>query len=239
MAERPIFVSESTGQMLVREIFVKLEWHSGFAAIQKEKNVEGLHLAAATAGFTPLLEISSKSEKTVGQRLSAFHLRVQSKLHGEIPLESAFQGSKVFKHGGPFNDLYTTDARSAKRDTRLRESGELVGFDFDGVHFPLEPKTVFYDWLYINAIYPHRRWCEILYEYAGFTDIEFNPRRSISCQARSCALFLTLMRRGILDESVSSLESFVRIIRSYDYHPELRAENRLSTRAFSFEAEQI
>jgi hypothetical protein len=164
---------------------------------------------------------------------------VRSKLHGNIPLESAFQGSKVFEHGGPFNDLYCTDARTAKRDERLRESGQLVGFDFEGTLFPLEPKTIFYDWLYINAIYAHRHWCEILYQYAGFTDIEFNPSRSISCQARSCALFLTLMRRGILDESVSSIDNFVQIIRSYDYRPELRAHNRVSTRTFSFEAEQI
>lgn len=48
--------------------------------------------------------------------------------------------------------------RDAKRDPRLQASGRLTGFRFNGSSFPLEPKTAFYDWLYINAIYPHREW---------------------------------------------------------------------------------
>jgi Aldo/keto reductase family len=35
--------------------------------------------------------------------------------------------------------------------------------------------------------FTHREWLERLYRYAGFTDIEFNPSKSINCQARSCA----------------------------------------------------
>src|SRR5688572_17405993 len=58
-------------------------------------------------------------------------------------------------------------------------------FRFNGYSFPLEPKTVFYDWLYINAIYPHREWLQRPCKDAGFTDIEFNPSKSINCQARS------------------------------------------------------
>jgi hypothetical protein len=30
-----------------------------------------------------------------------------------------------------------------------------------------------------------------LNKYVGFTDIEFNPSKSINCQARSCALFVS------------------------------------------------
>ena len=140
MAERPIFVPIFDGQELVREIFFALQWSSGFAAIQKQKNIRALHQAAADAGFSPLLEISTKSENKRGRHLSAFHIKVPTKNHGKIKLELAFQGSKVFERGGPFTDLYDKkdhEIGEAKRDSRLKESGALVGFRFDGVDFPL------------------------------------------------------------------------------------------------------
>jgi hypothetical protein len=219
MAERPIFVPAPDDPQLVREIYLRLRWHPGFAVSQKEKNVLELHAAAAAAGYSPLLEVSSKSAEKLGRHLSAFHLKVQSQL-GEIPLESAFQGSKVFERGGPFTDLYTADVRAAKRDPRLKDSGRIVAFEFDGVRFPIEPRTAFYDWLHINAIYPHREWLTRLYRYVGFTDIEFNPDRSVNCQARSCALFVSLMTKGLLDAAVASPEAFVATLAAHSYRPQ-------------------
>lgn len=138
-----------------------------------------------------------------------------------LPLECAFQGSKVFAFGGPYTDLYKKKVKDAKRDPRLKDSGRLVRFDFDGQSFPLEPKTFFYDWLYINAIYEHREWLAKLNGYAGFTDVEFNPRKSINCQARSIALFLSLMRRNLLDEVVRGPENFRTILLQFQYGPAL------------------
>lgn len=218
MAERPIFVPVPTESDLVKEIYFRLTWHPGFAVVQKQKNVAALHAAAAAAGYSPLLEISTKSQEKLGQHLSAFHLKVHGR-YGEIPLECAFQGSKVFERGGPFTDLYTSDVRSAKGDLRLRESGSLVGFDFEGIRFPLEPRTAFYDWLYIKAIFEHRVWLTRLRKYAGFTDIEFNPERSLNCQARSCALFVSLMSKDLLESAVESWETFISIIAEHSYGP--------------------
>jgi len=186
--------------------------------VQKQKNVAALHAAAANAGYSPLLEISSKSTEKLGQHLSAFHLKVRSS-KGEIPLESAFQGSKIFERGGPFTELYYADALTAKREPRLRDSGRIVAFEFDGVRFPVEPRTVFYDWLYINAIYPHREWLTRLHRYAGFTDIEFNPERSVNCQARSCALFVCLMSNGLLERAIESPDSFISVLSQHSYQP--------------------
>jgi hypothetical protein len=42
----------------------------------------------------------------------------------------------------------------------------------------------------------------------GFTDIEFNPEKSVNCQARSCAFFVALEKRDLLDEAMSSFENF-------------------------------
>lgn len=225
MAERPIFVPAPDSRELVKTIFLPLKWHSGFAPVQKEKNVKALHEAAVAAGYRNVLEVSTKSEKNRGQKLSAFYLKVKNERLGEIPLECAFQGSKVFQGGGPFNELYRMDVREAKKDPRLKESGPLIGFRFDGFDFPLEPKTVFYDWLYVNCIYPHREWATKLYAYGGFTDIEFNPQRSINCQARSIALFLSLMKRGQLEEAVQSPGDFIRVLSDSDYRPQLRADD--------------
>ena len=168
-----------------------------------------------------MLEVSTKSEEKLGQRLSAFNLNFHSHL-GVMPLEMAFQGSKVFAGGGPFTDLYgLTDSRDAKRDARLKESGPLTGFRFEDVSFPLEPKTAFYDWLYINALYEHREWLRShILRYAGFTDIEFNPGRSINCQARSCALLVTLLRNHWMDDAVSSPSAFINLLARQNYRPD-------------------
>ena len=199
MARRPVFLPlPPAEQRLVEEISLEFGWHPGFAPIQKMKNVTALHEAASTSGLSPLLEISTKSGDKLGRHLSAFHLKVKSDRFGNMPLECAFQGSKVVERGGPFTNLYAVDGKTAKRDPRLRDSGRLIRFEFDGVVFEREPKTAFYDWLYLNAVFPYREWLERLSGYKGFTDIEFNPSRSINCQARSCALFVALMWRNQL-----------------------------------------
>lgn len=212
MAERPIFIPTTEEAGYVKRLDFEIPWAGGFAEAQKQKNIRALHDAAQSAGYFPLLEISSKSDVKVGRHLSAFHLKVLFE-GGEIPLENAYQGSKVFEDGGPFTDLYRVEPRHAKRDPRLRESGPLIGFRFEGLDFPLTPKTVFYDWLYLRAIFTHREWLmkriTVDVAYAGFTDIEFNPAKSINCQAKSCALFVVLMREEKLENYIASPDTFV------------------------------
>lgn len=212
MAERPIFLPSQRENRLVEEVSITFPWHKGMAPSQKKKNVLELHAAASLRGYEPLLEVSTKSEERLGQRLSAFNLQVDRGSGPSISLECAFQGSKVFENGGPFEDLYLVESRDARRDHRLTSSGALVAFRFEGRDFPLVPKTAFYDWLYIRALYPHREYLRRLHAYAGFTDIEFNPERSINCQARSCATFVSLQHRGQLDECVMSSEKFLEVL---------------------------
>jgi hypothetical protein len=206
-------------------VWAELTWHPGFAVVQKKKNIHALHQAAAQMGYSPILEISTKSDDKLGQHLSAFHLKIPSSL-GPLPLESAYQGSKVFERGGPFVDLYGVDVRTAKRDPRLQTSGRIIGFEFDGIRFPSEPKTAFYDWLYVNAIFEHREWLRShLPQYAGFSDIEFNPDRSINCQAHSCALFAALMANGRLENAVASPHAFIELVSDHVAQPS-RAHDR-------------
>lgn len=212
MAERPIFLPSGKPGRLVDELSVKFLWHKGMAPSQKKKNVLELHTAAAKRGYEPLLEVSTKSDEKLGQRLSAFNLSVELDEGGVISLECAFQGSKVFEGGGPFTDIFGANSRDAKRDERLTSSGSLIGFQFEGQDFPLVPRTSFYDWLYIRALYPHRDFLKRLQLYTGFTDIEFNPGKSINCQARSCATYVALDRLDLLAVCASSSERFMQVL---------------------------
>ena len=67
-------------------------------------------------------------------------------------------------------------------------SGELAG------------KTFFYDWLYIHTLAQegNAALAEGILAYDAFTDIEFNPKRSINCQAEAAAMFVMLESIGLL-----------------------------------------
>src|ERR1051325_8321848 len=154
MAIRPIFIPLIEGHPGVEERLIEFKWYPGMAVTQKQKSIRELHQAALTMDVHPILEISSKSEIELGVQLSAFNLKITTKIKKRIiSVESAFQGSKVFERGGPYNDLLEADPRAAKKDSRLRESGNLIGFRFFGKEFPLVPRTSFYDWVYVNALH--------------------------------------------------------------------------------------
>lgn len=212
MASRPIFIPFSEGHRFVRELTVEFKWNPGFAPVQKKKNIAALHEAAKAKGFSNLLEVSTKSDLKLGERLSAFNMPVELDDGTTVTLECAFQGSKVFENGGPFSDIFRRTSREAKKDDRLRSSGQIVGFEFCGLEFPAEPKTAFYDWLYARALAPHKDFLERFSDFDGFTDIEFNPEKSINCQARSCALFVSLVKKGLLEEAISSPSKFIEIV---------------------------
>ena len=119
-----------------------------------------------------------------------------------MSVECAFQGSKVFEHGGPFTDLYAVSSRDAKKDDRLRNSGDVTRFSFMGEDFPTKPLTAFYDWLYITALNQNEGLARQLLRFNGFTDIAFNPDKSFNCQARSAALYVALSQNGEIENIV-------------------------------------
>lgn len=211
MASRPIFVPFKEGKLLVSEVPIDFKWNPGMAPSQKKKNIAALHEAAKTRGLDRLLEISSKSENEVGRRLSAFSLKLQAD-EKDIFLECAYQGSKVFQEGGPYCDLFMSTPRDAKKDPRLRNSGKLIRFEFMGEKYPLSPKNAFYDWLYIKALFPHKDWIGERISYQGYTDIEFNPAKSVNCQARAFAELKALSSRGLLDKAVEDFSYFASLL---------------------------
>ena len=209
MAERPVYIPSATGVSFVVTKNVEFKWVAGMAVSQKQKSIDSLHSAALQIpGVKSVLEISSKSREQVGISLSAFNLMITTvKNNRAFSVESAFQGSKVFERGGPFVDLLEKSSREAKGDERIQSSGRLLGFR-------LEPLTAFYDWLYINALRKQPDLVERVVQYSAFTDIEFNPTRSINCQAYSAALFMSLVNRGLIEYATSSKAAFLETVRS-------------------------
>ena len=211
MAKRPVFITFEHRPFFFQSM-VDFTYSGGFAVSQKQKNIVALHRA-----FTeewpgkPVLEISSKSLQSEGEPLSAFFLpKFVPSLGKSVPVECVYQGSKVFADGGPYTDLYEKTPREAKKDERLRTGSPIVRFHFEGQDFPTIPTNIFYDYIYVNALLENKELAEKILAYRAFTDIEFNPNKSLNCQARAAAIFVSLTLNGQI-EKARSFESFRRL----------------------------
>ncbi len=186
MAKRPAWKIDNNG-ILIQELY-EFSFNAGFAVTQKKKNIKALHESIGKK----TLEVSTKSDDELGIKLSAFNLKLDN-----IAFECIFQSSKVFENGGPYLDLLQVTPKEAKRDERLKSSGKLISFKNKNEEFPLEPKTFFYDYMYIKAVKESLSDKDIqrILDYEYFTDIEFNPNKSINCQAKSVAIIKAMLMR--------------------------------------------
>ncbi len=217
MANRPIYIPSSDPNQFVRTQSISFEWIKGMAFSQKQKCVDSLHkVAAESLGFKKILEVSSKSRNQLGVKLSAFNLMIENKEKNlKFSVECAFQSGKIFENGGPFPEILKLNSREAKKYFRDKAYlGQIIGFKSNNYKWSNYPTTMFYDWLYINALSRQKKLYDELMSYEVFTDIEFNPQYSKNCQAYSVALFVALNKRNLLDKAISSQESFQNIIAS-------------------------
>lgn len=207
MAHRPIFIPGDHKGPLFRELSVQFRWHSGMAPVQKKRSVTELHQEAKMLGCKNVLEVSTKSELEIGRRLSAFVLDVE--LSGiTSKIECVYQGSKVFQKAGPFNNLVECRPIDAKRYFKDKDFGLITHFEFFGQTYENLPFHAFYDWLFLRALSPHKAFLEDnLNRFDAYSDIEFNPSRSINTQARSMAIISSLLGR----------RQFKRCVEDFDY----------------------
>jgi hypothetical protein len=211
LATRPIFIPRADRGPLVEVLPVDIQWHGGFSVLQKQKNILELHDKAKRLGIHPILEISTKSLVEVGRRLSAFNLKID--VNGTLKsLESVYQSSKVFAHSGQHEHLMDLEPFMAKREVHSLGQGPIVAFRLLGEEFPTEPKNAFYDWLYLKAITPHEEWIKKNLHYAAYSDIEFNPSKSINCQGRAVAEFHALSLRNSTMDCVNDFEKFKNLL---------------------------
>ncbi len=213
MVNRPVFVTLEN-RPYFKEISVEFEWHIDLELEKPEhqKNIFGLHTAFNSEfPHKKVLEISTKSSQPLGVELSAFNLKkFVSSLGKSISVECIYQGGKVFEGGGPYLDMYEKTAKEAKLDQRLQTSGKINGYYFEGKEYPVLPKTAFFDWLYIKALQENPHLAKELVEYDAFTDIAFDPKTGVNCQARASAIFVGLSRTNSL-HLADSFESFVKL----------------------------
>lgn len=214
MASRIVFLPNlNSDNNLFFEKLIEFEWVPGRAISQAKKCIRNFHNAAKKhIGLDNILEISTRSENELGISLSSFNLPFENK---KFSVESLYQSSKIFENGGPFLDLINSNSINAKRDARLKNSGLLTGFRFEGEDFPVTEAPNFYDYLYIRSLltFPERN---LLKNYDGFTDIAFSQtsliykdKKSYNCQARSAAIFVTLFLRHNEKDILSILSNLM------------------------------
>ncbi|MBR6307270.1 MAG: hypothetical protein IKR39_01550 [Lachnospiraceae bacterium] len=188
MAVRPAWSIKD--HKIIRQDF-EFAWNSGLNIKQKQKNVDALHESIRNKTGESALEVSSKGRVPLGVSLSAFNLEY----HG-FKVENVFQASKSFAEIGPNRGILGATPGEAKAYANRVHSFALKAFVLDEVEWPLEPKTAFYDYLYVSAVYAKYGEALDVSEYSWYTDIEFNPQKSINCQARALAVYKLLQAEG-------------------------------------------
>jgi len=232
-ATRPVFVPDANGA-LVRETSISFTWHPGMALAQVQRSLDSLHQEAANSGLSPLLEVSTRSRSPLGVRLSAFNLRLHTTISSEpVTVEAAFQSSKVFEGMGSLGHLISwDDGRAIKAEVSEYRDVPLEGFIFENSRWDLTPLTAFYDYLYLRALCdtfidePDLR--DALGQFVGFTDIAYNPKKSLSCQARSCALFVALGGLEAVQDLVSNPQRLVATMKARGYQYPNESDGQLT-----------
>lgn len=221
---RPCFIIENdsnTDKIVKKNI--KFDFYPGFADIQKQKNILSFHNEIRKIypyEKYKILEVSTKSEIDLGKKLSAFNLEFPDYDY-KTSVEAIFQSSKVFAKGKIQNEIFKKGPKEIKKFMRSLDLGKLIKFEKDGKEYPMEPKTIFYDWLYIQSLlYFNEKVVNPILNYNIFTDINFNPSKSINCQAYSVAVGILFIKNNILYKDIVDFSRYKKY-----YNEILRIDN--------------
>lgn len=209
MAKKLIFIVNEENS--VEEKIVEYKYIAGNSSLQKSKNVCSLHDSIKKEFNGQILEISSKSYFDIGKELSAFNLKVEYK-GKKIPIENIYQSSKVFENDEQFTEILNYSPLEAKRCMYKSKNKKIVSFRFDDKNYPITPSTLYYNYIYCRALKQNHHLIKEIIKYNIFTDIEFNYIYSVNCQARAVAIYLSLYKNGLLEEALSSIKKFERIV---------------------------
>jgi len=210
MAIRPIFMSALDNNMYYKKILVNFEWFPGFSISQKQKSINSLHTSFLLNHEIEgnILEISTKSNNPLGNKLSSFNLAILNANGQKETVEEAYQKGKIFYDNFKVDD--ETDIRKIRNENR---NHKIKGFTYNNIEFPNYPESLFYDWLYMLFLYNNPKYIfEITgNNYIAFSDIEFNPSKSISSQARASAIFVSLYKKGLIrDHTFFDRDNFIK-----------------------------
>ena len=159
-----------------------------------------------------ILETSVVSAEDKGKWLSSFFLKLRLPGGKLAPVESVFQGCKKFKDGGPYADIMSMKPSEAKKDQRLKNSGDFQGFEFCDHKFPKTPRTAFYDWIYCCALFQsqNRGLLEEVRKHSAFSDVMYYPAHSLNSPAGALARISTLLNMELIGTRLVTFDEFVK-----------------------------
>ena len=209
MATKMVFFPSS--KQLYENQLINFVYTNGYSTQTKFKNINPLHLALTESSdkLKPL-EVSSHSNSSLGVSLSAFNLKYNFS-KGLFPIESIYQSSKVFEDNSQYEHILSWSPLDAKKFIRTINK-RIISFKLENKSYPIIPSTVFYDWIYLRAIKQNLNLMNFLLDFNAFTDIEFNHEKSINCQARSCAIFVSLVSQN----KIKKIDDFNDFVTLYD-----------------------
>ena len=230
------------GMRAFEEKLIDFEWFSGMSWQQHQKSSLSMLSVLEAQGHTPA-EISRRSiDKDFGVQLSAFNLKlnganvenifqsyktfndggpyldllsVDPKLaKNDCRIQSHESKKPCLTHKIDFKNKDFYESKNVCRYCQNRLNRKLIGFSSKNTNWGLEPKSMFYDALYISALLQNQQLTSQLIQYDTFTDIEFNQKILYSnekgpfnCQARSCAIYVTLKKNNCTDDVILQLIS--------------------------------
>lgn len=222
------------------EKVVEFEWHLGMSWQQKQKSSLSMLAQLKSEGYKPI-EISRRSEDLdFGVQLSAFNLKLNNynvenifqaykvcndggpyldllkvepqKARGDCRIQTSESKKPCQFNHVEYKNKSFYNSENICEYCRTRSERHLVSFSSGKVHWGIEPKSLFYDAVYISALLQNKHLSDCLVEYNAFTDIEFNQKVPYSqnkgpfnCQARSCAIFSTLKKANYSNEQISAI----------------------------------
>ena len=178
MAIRPIYISTNIPEEPFIKKDIEFTWVKGMSYSQKCKRRASLHKAIANLNLYDMdkvLEISTKSDKELGVKLSALNLKVPIINGTKETVENIYQSSKVFD-----------------------DNNKIIEFKYLNTVFENEPYSMFYDYVYMLGLHANKELLPELSKYDIFTDIEFNPSKQLNTQARAAAIWNTLYRNNMI-----------------------------------------
>lgn len=211
MAKRIVFYVEDKQ---FKRKSINFQWFPGFAKVQVQRSIQSLHQNFKKLHpAAKILEISSASPTNFAAQASAFNLTIHTKKNN-YTVEQIFQAGKYFKKNGSQQRLLNVSSKVAKKEiSELNKHDQLDHFEIFGQKFPLEPKTFFYNWIYIGVLYrQHKQLAQKILQYDAFTDIYFNDQKSFNCQAEACSIYIALFRQGKLDKALESQKNFLQMV---------------------------
>ena len=154
---------------------------------------------------------SGFSDKQKKRCICSLHKEYLKANNGKKVLEiSSKSEDKLGVDLSAFNLMLKTKSGKEVSVESAFQAGKV--FENGGPYTDLLDVSYFYNWLYINALHLHDSFTEQLLGYNAFTDIEFNPQKSINCQAEAAAVYVSLRKQGLLDEALKNKDSFKEIV---------------------------